>query len=58
MSKRRVFNMNNKLQEKKVKSVSITKKQKGNILNKVSASMSVPQKPLEYYTLKRGISNW
>lgn len=50
--------MNNKLQEKKVKSVSVSKKQKGNISTEVSASMSVPQKPLEYYTLKRGISNW
>lgn len=50
--------MNNKLQEKKVKNVSINKKQKKNISIKASISMSVPQKPLEYYTLKRGVSNW
>lgn len=50
--------MNNKIQEKKVKNVSASKKQKKNISTKVSASMSAPQKPLEYYILKRGISNW
>lgn len=50
--------MNNTLQEKKVKNVSASKKQKKNVSTKASASMNVPQKPLEYYTLKRGISNW
>ena len=58
MSKRRVSTMNNKLQEKKVKNVSVNKKLKKNVSTKASASMNVPQKPLEYYTLKRGISNW
>lgn len=58
MSKGRVSTMNNTLQEKKVKNILTNKKQKKNVSTKASASMSVPQKPLEYYTLKRGVSNW
>lgn len=58
MSKGRVSTMNNTLQEKKIKNISINKKQKKNISTKATASMSVPQKPLEHYILKRGVSNW